>query len=309
MALFRGTNQPFKGRKVPLDRIRPPSNTRVRGTARSDRSLVPQIGMPPQMAKAIQTLLAAYPKRMIEGRKKLLLAAAGILRDAVQRRAPALGTVPYAEQLRIALLEGVDAGEGVAVYFEGQQEGLKEDQVDKVLLFVVPRNNAPAYVQVLANYNPWPPGILPMRPQENEATLIARAARPDEVSYYLAERGRQRDVIESALRLAGVNHPTVAPPGDGVGAEVHRDVAWAVLRAEFGLDGKGGQGAHWRPALQDLGKAIPRLMRAYVAYVETGVWAGDSLPEHEALGMTELGQGADAFTRRIAPFAPKRKFS
>jgi hypothetical protein len=244
---------------------------------------------------------------MVQGRQMFLLALADVLRAEVRDRAPSLGTIPYAEQLQIALLDGVEAGEGVAVYFEGQPEGLTEEQVQRTLLFVVPRPGARPFVEVLAKYSPWPPDWLPIRPDPQDATIVAREARLDEVAYFVAERRREADLIEASLRAMGVSNARVAPPGQGVGAEVHQDVAWAVLRAEFGLGGGEGR-AHWRPALEALGKAIPRLLRVYVRYVETGRWVGHSLPAEDSLGISDLGGAAEVFTRRIAPFAPRRKF-
>jgi hypothetical protein len=304
---FTGTGQRFKGRKVPLKRIRPPAGTKARNAPRAAISPVPVFGWAPQTGRDIKRFFTLYPKRMVKGRALFLLALADVLREEVRARAPSLGTIPYAEQLQIALLEGVDVGEGVAVYFEGQPEGLTEQQVGTTLLFVVPRPGARPFVEVLAKYSPWPPDWLPIRPDPQDATLVARAARPDEVAYFVAERRREADLIESSLRAMGVINAKVEPPGEGVGAEVHQDVAWAVLRAEFGLGGGEGK-AHWRPALEALGKAIPKLLKAYVRYVETGRWTGHSLPEVDSLGISDLGGAAEAFTRRIAPFAPRRKF-
>jgi hypothetical protein len=306
MPPFRGTGQAFKTRNRGLNRLKPPGALIAQGASHARSSPVPYLVLTPAAVKAARTLLGQWPKRMRVGRRLFLLAAAQALREEVQNRAPELGGLPYAQSLEIALLDGTDAGEGVAIFFAGDATPLLAAQADRTLLWVVPKRGAPPAVEVLAQYSPWPSSLLPFRP-EGGATLVARASRLDEVAYYTAAITRQRAAITRALRAAGEAQAEVAPPGTGEGATVVPDLGWAVLRAEFGLGGDGAR-PHWRPALAALWARIPALLRQFQRYVETGSrGAWKSLPADAGTGTTE-GDDPGGFTRRIAPFAPRRGF-
>jgi hypothetical protein len=298
---FRGTGA-FKAKKVPLSRIRPPATLKRKSSEHAKASVTPWIIWTPEAVKNWQKVLREYPKRMEEGRKLFLLAAAGVLRDAVKEAGPTVAGDPYAERLRVGLVEGIDNGEGVAVWLEGASSTIKPEDVGTVLIFVRAERGAPRSVLALAKYGPWPVDMLPFRPDKG-AQLVSRRVTQSEVQFYREQIVRMKARIEGALHAAGVK-VTIGSPGHGVGAHVSEDVAWSILRQEFGL---GGERVHpvWRPAIQDMWAALPGLMIKYQKYVMTGNRNVFQLPENDTLSMTEFGADL-SFEKALAPFVPKR---
>ncbi|MFA4971303.1 MAG: hypothetical protein WC683_01735 [bacterium] len=255
-------------------------------------------------------VVAHLPERVDRGRYLFLLSLAGFLRDRLRAHAPEVhlnGTDQrYAEDLRIALVQGGDQDEdAVAIYFAHQTAVLAEGQAPRSALYVRPHSASPGWVSVLTRWGPWPAELLPVQLAPNDARVILRTARPDEIQALTRRIQGQRERILAELLEAGAKSPKLERTVGGQRIEVQQDLAHAVLRREFGLDGDAPR-AHWRPAIVETLNAVPDALRRLERYVETGRENVFVLPDVEdRISMDQLRAGAP-FMAELAPFVPRR---
>lgn len=272
----------------------------------SNFSTVPAI-YPSRATIKAMNLAAKMPGRVDRGRELFLMAMANLFRKEVQRKAPKVdigGTeTDYARDLKIAIVSGVRDSESVAIYFENADAELTEDRAGNTALFVRATSGSPKWVNVLVRFGPWPASMLPVKVKDEEAKIIARKARPDELKALSARLYARRQEIEGLLARAGADDPKVVQSDRAVGVVIREDVGYNVLRKEFGFDGD-KQEAHWRPAMNVLKDAIPVLMRRFNKYLMTGRESVFELPgEILEISAGQL-KGAEPFQKELAPFAP-----
>jgi hypothetical protein len=248
------------------------------------------------------------PNRLERGRELFLLELAGIIREEVQRKAPAVEIgdekVDYAKELRIGLLSGVDDEEAVAIYFEGAAVVIPPGQVAKTVLFIRNMPGSPLWVGVLGRYSPWPADMLPVPMKPNEGKIISRKARIDEIRELSRRLYARRQEIENDLANAGAKNAKVEKTGFGTGIVVNEDIGYNVLRKEFGYDG-GPQASHWRPALKAVKERIPEVAQKFIMYLTTGKESIFDLPNDiEDVSTSKFTEG-EGFQKVLAPFAPK----
>ncbi len=256
------------------------------------------------------TLVMEVPKRIERGRQLVLLQAANVLRKKVQALAPDLpqgdSKYDYSRHLKVALLDGTDDDNAVALYFDDISAEFTQDAQGRTTLFYRRLPNSPDWVDVLIKYGPWPADMVPVKLRGGNAKIISRNARQDELDALSGRLLRSRGVIESEFRRAGIEGKIKRGGSLAVGSTVHVDVGYNVLRSEFGLDDEKQQ-AHWRPAFLALKDEMPSIMRSFVKYIETGseAWFSD-LPreDDERLKMNRFLEGVE-FQKKLEPFAPR----
>ena len=260
--------------------------------------------------EAMNEVMARLPDRVERGRFLFLLSLAGFLRDRIRLHAPDVyingEERKYAEDLRIALVQGTGSDmDAVAIYFEHERAVLTEDQVGRTALYVRAHATSPGWVDVLTRWGPWPAELMPVKLTTRHARVISRTARPDEIKALTARlTGRRREILDELLK-AGAENPTMERSLDAVGTEVTQDIAHAVLRREFGMDGEVPR-THWRPAFREVMAAVPDAVRRFNRYLLTGRESAFSLPSiDDQFTMGQLNAGVP-FMKELAPFVPKR---
>lgn len=263
-----------------------------------------------ETVETLNEVVAHLPERVERGRYLFLLSMAGFLRDRIKAHAPDVyingEDKKYAEDLRIALVDGAWAdADAVAIYCEHERAVLTEGQVGRTALYVRAHAMSPGWVDVLTRWGPWPAELMPVKLTTHDAKVISRNARPDEIKALTARLTGQREEILAALLEAGAENPKMERSLAAVGTEVTQDLAHAVLRREFGLDGETPR-AHWRPAFVETLAAVPDAMRRFNRYLMTGRENAFSLPEiDDRIRMGQLSAGVP-FMSELAPFVPKR---
>lgn len=217
--------------------------------------------------KAMNEMLL-WPDRVRTGRRLFMLAMAARCRDKVRALAPKIDGEDYARDLRVGFVSGVDSDSMVAIYFEDKKRRLREKDAADAVLIVSALSNSPKFVFVLQQYGPWPASMLPVKLEPEEAKVIRRNVREDELNGIRRRILEKRIVIETELRNAGAPKVNIADGDNHVGLEAHDDIGFAVLRKEFGFHGK--QESHWRPAIRSLKAEMPRLLAIFLEYIKTG---------------------------------------
>jgi hypothetical protein len=273
-------------------------------------STLPAIYNLPKTVETYNDVIAHLPERVARGRYLFLLSLAGFLRDRLRIHAPDVyingESKKYAEDLRIALLQGTGSDQdAVAIYFESERAVLTEGQAGRTALYVRGHAMSPGWVDVLTRWGPWPAELLPVKLTTRDARVVSRNARPDEIKALTVRLSGKRREILTELLEAGADNPEMERTMYGVGTEVQQDIAHAVLRREFGMDGEQPK-AHWRPAFAETMAAVPDAMRRFNKYVLTGKESAFSLPAiDDQLSMGQLSAGVP-FMKELAPFVPKR---
>ncbi len=264
----------------------------------------------PETVEHYNNVVAKLPERVERGRYLFLLMMAGFLRDRIKLHAPDVyingESKKYAEDLRIALIQGTDDDmDAVAIYFENQTSVLTEDQVGRTALYVRAHPMSPGWVSVLTRWGPWPAELLPVKLTSRDAKVISRNARPDEIKALTARLSGKRKEILQMLIKAGADNPKMEKSMGSVGTEVRQDIAHAVLRREFGVDGEVPK-AHWRPAFRELVAAMPDAVARFNKYILTGRESAFLLPDvDDSISINQL-RGGVPFMDELAPFVPKR---
>jgi len=134
-----------------------------------------------------------------------------------------------------------------------------EDIADTVL-YVKPKRISgspdPAAV-ILAEHNPWTMDTLPFEPTNRQATITSRKVSKREMATIRERRQAEKPDVISKLSSIGVDSVRLHPL---LSRRVGRDIAFEVMRREFGL--QGDHSAHWRPALRKARTTIPeRLLK------------------------------------------------
>jgi hypothetical protein len=162
------------------------------------------------------------------------------------------GIQRYPKMLRVRQIEvkGVDAAAAIIVPGYEHSHRLRTADVKDTVLYVKPREYRdrpldPGAV-ILSRRNPWTMTTLPYEPQRQEASIKSKKVSAREARKIEARRKKDLPQVKAELKEAGVvakrPHPTL------VRRRVTRDIAFEVLRKEFGINTK--HQAHWRPAIR-----------------------------------------------------------
>lgn len=133
-----------------------------------------------------------------------------------------------------------------AVIAEMRTVKVSEVEAELMTVTVVPQVQE-AWLRLLASESPWPLKLLPKKPTSEQARLVGRRVRQDEMEKLLALKKPRMENILSALGGYGIDTDVDAE----VEAEIHIDTNWEAVRAEYGLDGY-NRVPVWQPALKDV---------------------------------------------------------
>jgi hypothetical protein len=264
---------------------------------------VPVVYMEKDSVRKFEDFSKQYPARLKRGRQLFLLAAAKILREKVIANAPTIDGVGfYAEDLEIVLVDGMGDIDAVSIIYKNKKRKL-DLQVERknTALLIKPNEGSPKWVGVLAKYQPWPAGMLPQVPESKDAQLIARRVTEKETQDLSHRLIANKRTIETELNSAGLTKKIVLDAGNANSMEVFDDIAFLVLRTEFGY-GDTPQ-PHWRPALKLLSGEFNKLRAAVVKYIETGKEIGFDLPnDYKDVASGELSAYDLSVQEKLAKF-------
>lgn len=192
------------------------------------------------------------PSRVKAVIRQLPIDIARMVLDELDESAPdGIEDYPDMLDLRRFTVPGVDSVVGVVVPKGAQSRSLRMQDAGETVIYVIPVERrtgdlSDAGASILAEHNPWTMDSLPYEPTHRQATLMTRKVSRREVSRITARRKSEVDSVVSRLKKeAGIDpkrqHSTM------LRRRVTRDVAFEVMRREFGVGGK--HDAHWRPAI------------------------------------------------------------
>jgi hypothetical protein len=250
-------------------------------------SLVPVVYLTEEAVKNLNDARFHWRERFERGQELVLLEATGLMMEAVQKLAPdeVGGVKDYAKSLKVAVVSGRDESVVSIILPEVKRELTEDDQEDTVV-YVRAGRASPQAAKVLEAYNPWPAALLPFQPTGRGVSSVSRQVSRSEVSRASARILSKRSSIESQLRRAGVRDAEIRRSNRGTGTEVHDDLAFSVLRREFGLADKSEP--HWRPAVKLVQRSLQQLGEKLVEYVMTGKESVFSLPPHVSVSASEV---------------------
>lgn len=182
------------------------------------------------------------------------LVARETMKDVINGAPRDVPGYPKMLKLRQIELRDVDSTIGIIAPGYAHSRRLSAQDATVTLLFIkaVRRMNpdtgkreSSKVARLIAKHSPWTMGTLPIELPRNLATM--RALRVSEREVKKVEEMRMADLpgIVGTLRKWGV---TLRTRGQKIERRATRDLAFEVLRREFGIEAK--HRAHWRPALR-----------------------------------------------------------
>lgn len=209
-----------------------------------------------ELPDRVQAIINVFPDRIAED----------VLNELI-RTAPK--DIPrYPKMLKLVQLDaqGIDSTVGIIVPGYEQSYRLRASDAAAVLLYVKPRefkNQKPdPGAVILAEHSPWTMATLPYEIHRMQGSIKSRRVHPREVQKIEKKRKSELPTVVRKLKDVGIypkrTHPVLMQ------RRVTRDVAFEVLRKEFGINTK--HQAHWRPALRAarrkyVGKTLMKLVR------------------------------------------------
>lgn len=250
-------------------------------------SMTPQVYLTERAVDDMNEARSEWSKRMRRGRELVLLEANGLMLAAIQRLAPEEvgGVKNYADKLKVAVVRGQDDPVVVIFLTEAKRELTAEDNEDTVV-YINTTQASPKPAKVLESYHPWPVALLPYQPSGAGVSVVSRQVSRSEVARSSARILSKRASIESELRRAGLRGAKIEKGDRGVGTEVQDDLAFSVLRREFGIADKSEP--HWRPAVKVVQGELRQLGKKLAEYVMTGKESVFSLPPHVSVAASEV---------------------
>ena len=260
--------------------------------------ITPHVYLTERSADELTVFRSNLDKRSKRGRELVMLELAGIMANAVKRLGPKLvgGVKNYTDKLQVAVVSGGGDYTVAIVLPEIKRELTEEDNEDTVVIFKT-SHLSPRPAIVLQKYQPWPVALLPFQPSGRGVTVISRQVSRSEVAKLSARILSKSASIESELRRAGVRGAKVEKGKRAAGTEVQDDLAFSVLRREFGL--ADSSKPHWRPAIKEVQGQLRSLSEKFVNYVMTGKESVFSLPPHVSVSTAEVTTFG-AFQKKIA---------
>lgn len=200
-----------------------------------------------QLEKRIAGIIRTTPRDVAKGVFKTLMATAP-------------GGIPgYPDLLRVEAIRVSGGASVVGIVGDAKPARIKAAEVPRTVLYIQPVMSAKGEASseaaaLLASLNPWTVDTLPWEPSRREANVITRNVTEREVRRIEQRRSGDLTSVVAELRRLGVTiRPRSSVPPK---RKVVRDVAFEVLRREFGIEIQGQ--AHWRPAIRAASRAILR---------------------------------------------------
>ncbi len=205
--------------------------------------------------QTLQKFLKEMPKRVKAAANMLTYESAQYLLEHVKQHAPKeiYGIEDYIKQLTLKRV--VDELPAYIVTLDGMQDGtLQEHEVDNTVLSFTSGKTQEG--KVLVKYSPWPSRSVPYEPQEDVKAHIKKVS-PIEIEKLEKKLFDNWDNIKRDL--SGTDIELTDRPIGYVGKQVIRDVVFQVMRIEHGIGDISKP--HWKPAVEEMKKAMPRLMK------------------------------------------------
>jgi hypothetical protein len=150
----------------------------------------------------------------------------------------------------------------------------------------------------------WPGDWLPWPLTARQAQVVVRHVREDEAQALRDRIWGQRAELAQQLAAAGAP-PFALGRGNAAGQRVYVDLAWEVLRGEFGwADGRAV--AVWRPALAKMMDAVPGALRKVAAYLGDGNEGRFDVTEADAVAWRKVRTGL-GWQKTLMPFVPRKR--
>jgi len=281
-----------------------------KGKTTTKASSIPRMYFTSKSARQLQRFTDGLSRRIVEGRVFFIVELASFMRDQVMALAPEIKVgdeeIAYAHDLKIAMIDGVDDADAVAIYHKGYTKKLEVEDLQNMILFIRPHASSPPWVHVLAIYGPWPGYLLPVNLGQKDARIISRTVRQDELAALERRIFEAKDQITSELLAAKSPGVSWGKNERAAGLKVHEDLAFDVLRAEFGYGEKAGKTA-WRPAIRATVNRVPFVLNKYLEYMAEGKNNFD-LPSDASQMITRVEAqrlaSSGHFMQELAPFIP-----
>lgn len=167
----------------------------------------------------------------------------------------------YPKMLSVKDIPSIQGWEITAILPPGwaQSQRLRSVDVKRTVLYVRPKVKGGEVVEpatvVLERHNPWTMDTLPYEPSRFEASLMSR--RVDEKEARKIEMWRRQELPAIRLELRDLGVQLRPPAKVLLSRRVTRDIAFEVLRHEFGVPPIQGK-AHWRPAIRMVRSTIAK---------------------------------------------------
>jgi len=250
-------------------------------------SLTPQLTLPRKGADDLNEIRFEWRKRLKRGSELLTIEAMGIMVEAIQKLAPddVGGVKDYAKGLKVAVVRG-QSDPVVLIFLEKVKRELTESDNEDTVVYIKTTERSPKPARVLQSYQPWPAALLPFQPTGSGVTVVSRQVSRSEVARVSARILSKKASIEAELNRAGARGAKVERGNNAKGTEVQEDLAFSVLRREFGIADKSEP--HWRPAIKAVQGQMRQLGKKLVEYVMTGDEGVFSLPSYVSVSASEV---------------------
>lgn len=202
-----------------------------------------------QLPERVEAIIKTFPQRVAFDVLKLVQSAAP--RDIEG----------YPDMLRVRDLPSRQGWELTAILPPGWagSQRLRSVDVKRTVLYVRPKVKGGVVVEpatvVLERNNPWTMDTLPYEPSRFEASMLSRRVTEREARQIESVRRQDLPAIRAELKGLGVQ---LRPPAKVLlSRRVTRDIAFEVLRYEFGIAPIPGR-AHWKPAIRMVPNTITK---------------------------------------------------
>jgi len=233
-------------------------------------------------------LVNELPERVVAIIKTFPQEVAKETLERVKEGAPK-GIEGYPDGLRVMSLPKENDWE-IAGIFAPQKmlHKLRASDVKRTVLYVIPKIRGGEAVEpatvVLERENPWTMDTIPYEPKRREAEVVSRFVSEREAKAIERDRRKNLESVETELRALGVTVRTKQKVS--ISRKVSRDVAFEVLRYEFGIPPNPGR-AHWRPALRMvIGTDLKHIFKRFEGWVavpsDRGYKTANDLPFEKA---------------------------
>lgn len=244
-------------------------------------------------------LIRELGERLESAMEQVTRDAAAFMLEEVKARAPDLkGFNAWYDGLVLSRVNS-QLGPMYVIGASGGGSGkLDEDEIATSVLVFKPRKGSEPTREMLflMETSPYTPDLIPFQPPKGRMDVEVRSVSPAEVEKVREGLIREWPKMRRAAKRAGIDIPE--QPASFAEEEVTRNLAFQVLRAEFGI-GQPVQ-AHWRPALRALKKEFPGLAeRLYrtIGDPRYSGWRRQTMPPSQLKG--EEFRAVDDFQKRL----------
>jgi len=226
---------------------------RLTMTVSADKKNADWMRMFGEWEKRIAGVTQEFPRRVAEDVLAIIMS-----------RAPQGRIDDYPQMLSLKQLPDKDGWKiiGILPPAWAFSQRLKTSDMKRTVLDIFPKVRAGVAVSeaavILSRKNPWTMDTLPYEASKQEAAIRSRRVTEREVRKIEERRKRDRKGVEIELKDAGFGGQ-LRPEGKVLlSRKVSRDIAFEVMKVEFGNGVDGQPVAHWRPALGQVTSVLAR---------------------------------------------------